>query len=140
MAQSASCDLHYSVERFFREQWTSTEIAFPGVPFDASIKALHRWVAFYVLEVRGRASRASDYRADLLLTVNVFSRESRRDALRLAQDVETLLRAAPVPIYDESAQVTLRGYIKLTDPVTKAMRESGGLHAGTVDVEGIVAF
>jgi hypothetical protein len=140
MALSASCDLHYSVERFFYEQWTSTDISFPGVPFDPSSPALHSWIALYVMDVRGGPSRSTDYEASLLITVNAFSRNSRRAVTRLAQDIEALLRAAHIPIYDESAQMTLRGYIKLTDPVTKAFRESGGLHAGTVDVEGIVSF
>lgn len=140
MAQSASLDVRYSVERFFREQWTATEVAFPGAPFDSTREALFEWVAIYVMDVRGAPSRASDYAASLLLTVNVFSRKSARGASRLSQQVEALLRAAHVSIYDESEQTVLRGYIKLMDPVTKAQRESAGLFAETVDVEGIILF
>lgn len=58
--------------------------------------------------------------------------------MRLAQQVEALLRGEHVALYDEDAQTTLRGYLKLTDPATKALREQGGLLAATVDVDGFL--
>lgn len=133
---SASCDIDYSVERFFATRWTATEIAYPRQPFDSEATGLLRWIAFDTLLVVGRPSRAADYQADVLITVNCFSRDGKRDLMRLAQQVEELLRGQAAALYDESSQTTLRGYLRLTDPATKALREQGGLLAVTVDVDG----
>lgn len=133
---SAACDIDYSVERFFATRWTTTEIAYPRQPFDSEAPGLLRWIAFETLLVSGRPSRAADYQADVLITVNCFSRDGKRDLMRLAQQVEELLRGQAAALYDESSQTTLRGYLKLTDPATKALREQGGLLAVTVDVDG----
>ena len=92
---SAACDIDYSVERFFATRWTTTEIAYPRQPFDSEAPGLLRWIAFETLLVSGRPSRAADYQADVLITVNCFSRDGKRDLMRLAQQVEELLLSIP---------------------------------------------
>lgn len=134
----AVCDIDYSVERFFATRWSTCEVAWPNQPFDSEAPGLVKWIAPNVLTTIGRPARAAAYTADVLISVNVFHREGRRKLLRLAQQVEALLRGEHVALYDEDAQTTLRGYLKLTDPATKALREQGGLLAATVDVDGFL--
>ena len=138
---AAVCDIDYSVQRFFQDNWTTSDIHYQGVEFDASNERRANWVAPYVMATTGLPTRSGEYGARVLISVNVYHRESRRKMLRDAQVLEEAVRAHDITIYDDSDGSTVVGYIRLTEPAFHAIREdNNGVHVGTLDVEGLIYF
>ena len=133
---AAIVDTENSILKWFRSNWTATKIAFPGADFDS--KEERHWISVMILSQVGRTTRSSDYGTGVLISVNLFHRESQRKVMRDAQTLEGLLRASSITIYDEDDGSTVLGYLRLHEPTIKAARERDGLYIVTLDVDGLL--
>lgn len=129
-------DVHYSVERWFAENWTSTEIQFEG---QNKPDGETSWIQAHVLDHAGMVTRSQDYGADVLISINVFA-ATPRTVRQVAQEIEDDLRAGVITVYDETNKTTELGSLRLGEPAFKAPRAHGKLYAGTVDVRGVLIY
>lgn len=130
-------DVHYSVEKWFADNWTATDVAYSGQEYRRGSET--DWIAPLTLAVIGRPSRVTAYGADVLLTVNVFSVTSARSVADTAGALESALRALTITVYgpaDIDGDREVIGYLRLQEPEFKAPRKDAQGHAGTVDVRG----